>query len=157
MAILVCPTDAINNPQSMTDPDTNNIADSAHRTYMINGDNDYFAQTLSAPSPDFSSFMNGTWPAGMPDGKIQWPSDTIIFGEKKPTSNQYYMDLMELQGDEGNDWTELNQVTHTEGSDYCYSDNSARLLKAYRDLGPTYNSWAITAYYRTNYAVQISN
>jgi prepilin-type N-terminal cleavage/methylation domain-containing protein len=153
VSILVCPTDAIYHPQSASDPNTNNIADSTPRTYMINGDNDYFFQTLDTPS--FQSYMNGTWPQGLPDGRIQFPSDTIIFGEKKPTSNQYFMDLLELSGQEGNDWTELNQVTHTEGSDYCFSDSSARLLKAYRDLGPTYNMWAITASGRTNYASQI--
>jgi hypothetical protein len=66
------------------------------------------------------------------------------------------MDLLELSGQEGNDWTELNQTTHTEGSDYCMADNSARLIRAYQDLGPTYNLWAITAIGRTNYASQSS-
>jgi hypothetical protein len=96
--------------------------------------------------------MNGTYPGGMSDTKIQYPSDTIIFGEKKPTSQQYYMDLLELSGQEGNDWTELNQATHTDGSDYCFADNSARLLKPYTDLGPVYNLWGITTVGRTNYA-----
>jgi prepilin-type N-terminal cleavage/methylation domain-containing protein len=154
-SILLCPTDAINHPQTMIDPNTNNIADSSPRTYMINGNNDYFFQELDKPS--FESYMAGTWPQGLPDGRIRFPSDTIIFGEKKPTSNQYYMDLLELSGQEGNDWTELNQRTHTEGSDYCFSDNSARLVKAYQDLGPTYNLWAITASGRTNYASQIGD
>ncbi len=154
VAILVCPVDAINKPQSSSDPNTNYIADSAPRTYMINGVNDYFFQTLGAA--DFQSFMNGTYPQGLPDGRIQFPSDTIMFGEKKPTSNQYYMDLLELSGQEGNDWTELNQNTHLEGSDYAFSDNSARFLRQYRDLGPTYNMWAITVTGRTNYATQYS-
>jgi hypothetical protein len=117
---------------------------------MINGNNDYFFQTLDTAS--FQSYMNGTWPQGLPDGRVQYPSDTIIFGEKKPVSSQYFMDLLELSGSEGNDWTELNQITHTEGSDYCFADSSARILKAYTDLGPTYNMWAITAIGRTNYA-----
>jgi prepilin-type N-terminal cleavage/methylation domain-containing protein len=152
VAILLCPTDSIHHPLSMNDPNTNNIADSSPRTYMINGNNDYFFQALD--KPQFDSYMSGTWPQGLPDGRIQFPSDTIIFGEKKPASSQYFMDLLELNGQEGNDWTELNQTTHTEGSDYCFSDSSARLLRAYRDLGPTYNLWAITASGRTNYASQ---
>jgi prepilin-type N-terminal cleavage/methylation domain-containing protein len=150
VSILVCPLDSVNHPQTGADPDTNKIADSSPRTYMINGNNDYFFQTLDTAS--FQNYMNGVWPQGLPDGRMQFPSDTIIFGEKKPTSPQYYMDLLELSGAEGNDWTELNQTTHTEGSDYCFADNSTRLLKAYRDLGPTYNLWAITASGRTNYA-----
>jgi prepilin-type N-terminal cleavage/methylation domain-containing protein len=153
VAVLLCPTDAINHPQTMSDPNTNNIADSAPRTYMINGENDYFFQALG--KPEFETYMAGTWPQGLPDGRVQFPSDTIIFGEKKPTSPQYYMDLLELSGQEGNDWTELNQKTHTEGSDYCFFDSSARIVKAYQDLGPAYNWWAITPSGRTNYASQI--
>jgi len=153
VAVLVCPTDAINHPQSGSDPNTNNIADSSPRTYMINGNNDYFFQELG--KVEFEAYMNGIWPQGLPEGRIRFPSDTIIFGEKRPTSMQYFMDLLELSGYEGNDWTELNQRTHTEGSDYCFSDNSARLVKAYLDLGPTYNLWAITTSGRTNYASQI--
>jgi len=48
LSILVCPIDAVNHPQSMSDPNTNNIADSSPRTYMINGANDYFFQMLNA-------------------------------------------------------------------------------------------------------------
>jgi prepilin-type N-terminal cleavage/methylation domain-containing protein len=154
IAVLLCPTDAIFHPQSGADPDTNNIADSAQRTYMINGNNDYFFQVLDPPS--FQTYMNGTWPQGLPEGRIQFPSDTIIFGEKRYNSSQYFMDLLELSGQEGNDWTELNQVTHTVGSDYCFSDSSARIVKAYLDLGPTYNLWAITPSGRTNYASIVS-
>jgi hypothetical protein len=60
--------------------------------------------------------------------------------------------LLELSGSEGNDWTELNQATHTDGSDYCFADSSVRLLKPYKDLGPTYNMWAITSTGRTMYS-----
>jgi prepilin-type N-terminal cleavage/methylation domain-containing protein len=150
VSILLCPIDAVQHPQTGGDPNTNYIADSSPRTYMINGANDYFFQILSAG--DFQSFMNGTWPQGLPDTKIQYTSDTIMFGEKKPTSSQYFMDLLELSGSEGNDWTELNQATHPDGSDYCFADSSVRLLKPFRDLGPTYNMWAITATGRTAYA-----
>jgi prepilin-type N-terminal cleavage/methylation domain-containing protein/prepilin-type processing-associated H-X9-DG protein len=155
VAVLLCPLDAANQPQSMSDSNTNYLADSSPRTFMINGYNDYFFQTLAAS--DFQTYMSGNWSNGLPDGKIQQPSDTIIFGEKKPTSPQYYMDLLEVSGQEGNDWTELNQTTHTEGSDYAFADGSARLLKPYIDLGPNYNMWAITATGRTNYATQPSN
>jgi len=149
-SILLCPIDAVNRPQSAGDPNTNNIADSAPRTYMINGANDYFFQILDPGN--FQNFMNGVWPQGLPDTKIQYTSDTIMFGEKLPTSNQYYMDLLELNGSEGNDWTELNQATHPDGSDYSFADSSVRLLRPYRDLGPTYNLWAITSTGRTAYA-----
>ncbi len=152
VAVLVCPVDAINNPQSAGDPDTNNIADSAPRTYMMNGFNDFFYTNLDSGS--FQSFMNGTWLQGFPESKVQFPSDMIILGEKLPTSSQYYMDLLEISGDLGNDITELNQATHTTGSDYCFADNSARLLRAKTDLWPV-NLWAFTAAGRIGYAKQL--
>src|SRR5271156_2280544 len=81
VTILLCPTDfaTTNSPQTMVDPNTNNLADSSPRTYMVNGFNDYFFQSLD--TNDFGNFMNGIYPQGMPDNKFQFPSDTIIFGE----------------------------------------------------------------------------
>ncbi len=157
-AILLCPTDAIHRPQTIGDPDTNHLADNSPRTYMINGDNDYFFQTLDNATFN-NAYMAGTWPQGMPDNKFQYPSETIMFGEKMPTSPQYYMDFLEVGGDGimGNDWTELNQATHTDGSDYCFADNSARLLKPMFDMGPHYNQWAITTWGRTTFVVNIGN
>jgi hypothetical protein len=100
--------------------------------------------------------MAGTYPQGLRDDRVQYPSDTIMFGEKKPVSPQYYMDLLEQGADNlGNDWTELNQSTHTVGSDYCFADNSARLLKTMWDMGPL-NQWGVTSWGRTEYAVDIS-
>jgi prepilin-type N-terminal cleavage/methylation domain-containing protein len=156
LSVLLCPVDVNSTnrpPQTGTDPNTNNIADFAPRTYMINGNNDYFSQSLGSNSPEFQSYMNGTWPQGLPDREIHYPSDTIIFGEKYPTSSQYYMDLDELVGGiSGNDWTELNQATHTDGSDYCFADNSARLVKPYAELVPV-NMWAITLGFRSGFDI----
>jgi len=157
LSILICPTDAPYQPKSGSDPNSNNIADFAPRTYMINGFNDYFYQELDSNS--FPLFMNGVWSEGMPENKIFYPSDTIIFGEKLPTSSQYYMDLLELSGatGAGNDWTELNQVTHMDGSDYLFFDGGARSLRPYLDLGPPVNLWAITTMGRTNFATQTNS
>jgi hypothetical protein len=119
---------------------------------MINGFNDYFYATLDSGS--FQTFMNGAWLQGLPESKIQLPSDTIILGEKLPTSDQYYMDLLEISGDMGNDITELNQMTHTSGSDYAFADNSARLVRAGQDLWPQ-NLWALSAAARAKYAKQL--
>jgi prepilin-type N-terminal cleavage/methylation domain-containing protein len=150
--VLVCPTDAINNPISSADADINNTADSSSRTYMINGFNDYFSNTLS--TADDVTFMAGYWPQGLPVGQITQPSDTIIFGEKKSTSGQFYMDLYE-PGDngDGNDYTELNQTNHFTGSDYCFADNSTRLLREFYSMGHPYNMWAIVPSVRTSAAV----
>jgi prepilin-type N-terminal cleavage/methylation domain-containing protein len=156
IAILVCPTDSIHHPQTAGDPNTNNLADNSPRTYMINGANDYFYQTLDTATFN-NSFMAGTYPQGLPDNKFQFPSATIMFGEKLPASPQYYMDLLEPGTDGlGNQWTELNQTTHTAGSDYCFADNSACLLKPMLDLGPQFDQWAITPWGRTEFVVNLS-
>jgi len=149
--ILVCPSELTNNPASDT-TDTNR-ADTASRSYMINGFNDYFEQTLGSNTPAFNGYMAGTDTEGMSDSKFQWPSDTIIFGEKTASSPQFYMDLLEGNGDGlGNDWTELDYYKHTSGSDYAFADNSARILRPWAPngaMGPI-DMWAVTLSYRTN-------
>jgi hypothetical protein len=150
---LVCPTDAIHKPQSATapDPDTN-APDVASRTYIINGYNDYFSNTLDSAS--FASYMAGTWPEGLPSDKILYSSDTIIFGEKAATSQQFYVDLYELDAaGNGNDYTELNQAVHNNGSDYCFGDDSARMLPEYYSMGRPVNMWAILPGPRVSNAV----
>jgi len=153
--VLLCPTDKINNPQSDHTYPTNQ-ADCAARTYMINGFNDYMHDNYDAGA--FAAYMDGTFGQSMKQARILYPSDTIIFGEKKPISAQYYMDLLEAGSDDlGNDWTELNQTVHmAEGSDYAFSDGSDRFLKKFLDMGGApqhYNLWAVTTEGRTNFAL----
>jgi prepilin-type N-terminal cleavage/methylation domain-containing protein/prepilin-type processing-associated H-X9-DG protein len=140
---LVCPTDAINHPQSApaSDPDIF-PADHAARSFMINGWNDYFSNTLDAAS--FASYMAGTWPDGLPADRIIQPSDTIIFGEKNSTSPQFYVDIYETAAgtNEGNEVTELNQTMHNKGSDYSFADGSARIVPQYGSFIPI-NLWCI--------------
>jgi type II secretory pathway pseudopilin PulG len=142
--ILVCPTDALNNPisESPGDPDTN-APDMASRSYMINGYNDYFSNTLDSAS--FQSYMAGTWPEGLAGDKIQLASDTIIFGEKLAASGQFYVDIYEAdptQHNDGNEVTELNQTMHIQGANCCFADNSARIIPQYGSFLPI-NMWAI--------------
>jgi prepilin-type N-terminal cleavage/methylation domain-containing protein len=149
--VLVCPTDKLNNPQSETapDPDTN-APDRASRTYIINGFNDYFSNTLDSAS--FGSFMAGTWPDGMRASSIVFSSDTVLFGEKFATSQQFYVDIDELdaQGN-GNDFSELNQTLHLTGSDFGFADSSARILPQFGSTYPI-NMWCVSPWARTNYA-----
>ena len=153
--VLVCPTDKVNNPTTLGSGPAN-PADDAARSYMINGFNDYF-HDLDPGS--FATYMAGTYPKGMIQARILFPSDTILFGEKLAKSGQYYMDLLEDSGDGlGNDYTELNQSMHqSEGSDYAFIDGSDRFLKAYYDMGqppaPHFNLWAVTVEGRTNLAL----
>ncbi len=152
--LLRCPTDGPN-PQSGGGDPVNYPADSAPRSYMVNGWNDYFQQSLS--SKDFIAFMHGTYQNGMKEINILYPSDTIIFGEKQTLSGQFFMDLYEGVG---NDLTELElgrhsskgAGTHTGGSNHAFADGSARYLKYGASLSPI-NMWAVTDSSRTNLLV----
>jgi prepilin-type processing-associated H-X9-DG protein len=92
----------------------------------------------------------------MKEALVKYPSETIIFGEKKTDAMDYYMDFYE--GD-GNDVDRVEQSRHggagpgssSGGSDYAFADGSASYLKFPGSLSPV-NLWAVTDAARTNYA-----
>lgn len=97
----------------------------------------------------------------MVESAIKLPADTIVLGEKKSDSDHYYMDLFEpTRGGRGNDVTEIERARHSAnvknqkagGSNYMFADGSSRFVK-YRGLLYPLNLWAVTDYYRTNYAL----
>jgi len=147
--VLICPSDP--NPTNFP---AANKADSAPRTYFINGFNDYFAQTTIMTQAQFDDqYMAGNWPYGLKDSSISLPSDTIIFGEKLSTWPDFYMDFYEQStAGEGNDTERSNPVEHGPGSNYAMADGSARFIKNPLALSPI-NLWAITAAGRTNLSV----
>lgn len=151
--ILRCPSDGPNT--SPTDTSSADLADASPRTYMINGGNDFFKESMGLAGP---TLMNAILGLSLPENAIKHPSDTIVFGEKKNEikngqvfSMHYYMDLEEGQG---NDYDQLNQARHSAGagSNYAYSDNSVRFVKLWKTVGPEINSWGVTDSGRTNYA-----
>lgn len=146
LQILRCPTDGPAAPQSITN--SLNAADAAPRSYMINGWNDYFRETV----PNYS--METIIGKDIPESAIKHPEETILFGEKKSLSQHYYMDLDELSsGTIGNDYGELNQARHGGiGSNYAFGDGSVRFYKLWKAVGPQFNLWAVTDAGRTNYA-----
>jgi prepilin-type N-terminal cleavage/methylation domain-containing protein len=165
--VLLCPTDIAT---SFSKPATvgggsssNNVADASPRSYIINGWNDYFFNTLS---PDaFSSFMSATYPNGLKQNAIVHPSQTIVLGEKQHTAGDFYMDLRE---NGGNDFTGiLEQGRHsnsghtssqakgagsTGGSNYALADGSARFIKFPQAVDPL-SLWAISDADRAAYAI----
>ncbi len=150
--LLLCPSDDLN-----PDTDTNavNLADRAPRSYLINAFNDYFQATLSAD--DWNAYTEAIYPSGMKETFVKYPSETILFGEKKPDAMDYYMDFYE--GD-GNDVERVEQSrhggagpgSHSGGSNYALGDGSATYIKFPGSLSPI-NLWAVTDAARTNYAV----
>jgi len=133
-------------------------ADGSHRSYLINGWNDYFERVLS--KEDFATFKNillttppvFDWPYAMNLAHIRYPSQTVTFGEKKPESPQGYMDF--LQGEGGNDLQELEHGRHGAGrasragrSNIAFADGSVRALRFGESVTPV-NLWAATDTWR---------
>ena len=159
--LLRCPMDRRDGKsQPETADHAANNADSAPRTYIINGFNDYWVEHLSdVTDGNLMTRINGT---AMRDVNINEVSDTVLFGEKFYPSGHYYMDLFEpgvtSTGQAGgNQDTQLNQSLHGRaantkgagGSNYSMADGSSRYVKFGGTFAPA-NLWATTANWRTN-------
>jgi prepilin-type N-terminal cleavage/methylation domain-containing protein/prepilin-type processing-associated H-X9-DG protein len=146
LRLLVCPSDGPNPATGINNP-AQWPADSAPRSYIINGWNDYFQQQM-ATNWDFNR-MVGT---SLPENEIKLPSETIFFGEKETSSQHFYMDFLETAA--GNDFEELEHARHmgmkaAGGSNYAFADGSARYLRYGRSISPQ-NLWAIVDSWRNN-------
>ena len=83
---------------------------------------------------------------------IRFPSETIMFGEKKQGRYDVHMDF--YQG-EGNDVDAIDQNKHNTsgsesrdgGSNFAFADGSVRLLKYGESLSPE-NLWAVADQWR---------
>ena len=165
-AVLKCPADSraptqIPWPPNVSKPSSGQLpydADGSHRSYLANGWNDYFKETLSPEAmARFQIILNitptqFTWEYSVRLGAIPNPPDTITFGEKKSTSAQAYMDF--LQGQAGGD--DINEVEHgrhgrggprTGRSNFGFVDGSVRSLRYGQSITPI-NLWTTTAEFR---------
>ena len=145
--MLLCPSETTT-PISAGTTSSNNVADTVPRSYLINGWNDYFNDTLDAA--DFASYMSGTYPLGLRQSIIMQPTSVILLSEKVSTVGDFYADL--LNGDDI-DQT-VNESRHdangmdstigmgSGGSNFAMSDGSATFLKFPFSLDPL-NMWAI--------------
>lgn len=150
LQLLVCPSDL-----AVTGSDSS--ADTAPRSYVMNSFSDYFAATLSRT--DWQNYNKGAYRATFNESAIARPSDTIIFGEKKTTSGEFYVALTPVLT--VLDVTEQRrhartggEMAKTGGSNHVYADGSARYIRYGRSLCPI-NEWAITEAGRTNFSVCI--
>ena len=151
--ILACPTDR---PKGSSWGPTNS-ATSAPRSYLINSWNDYFVgQYGILKDSQANSYWNHSWDFGMPESIVQYPSETITFGERRTESTHMHMDL--LQG-MGNDLQEIEESRHNNpvgtsrsgagGSIFGFVDGGARYLAYGRSIAPV-NQWAVTPQWRAS-------
>lgn len=149
LRILRCPTDGLQPATAVNSPAY--PADSAPRSYIMNGWNDYFQAIL----PNFS--MTTIQNKSIPETAITQSSETVLFGEKETTSGHFYMDFLESAA--GNDFEEVEHARHagaktSGGSNYAFADGSTRFLKYGRSVSPL-NLWAVTEVWRTNSPVTL--
>jgi prepilin-type N-terminal cleavage/methylation domain-containing protein len=149
LRVMICPTD---NPLPGSDTD----ADLAPRSYVMNMFSDYFAATLTPAL--FKLFTKGLYPGSLNEENIQYPSETIIFGEKKTVSTQFYvnlnsgtiLDVMEL----GRHSRSTTGAWLTGGSNHSFADGSVRYIPFGKALCPA-NQWAVTDTGRVSFAICI--
>jgi prepilin-type N-terminal cleavage/methylation domain-containing protein/prepilin-type processing-associated H-X9-DG protein len=144
--LLRCPAD----PQANASV-TNAPADSAPRSYLMNGFQDYYALGGVFPPKDVP------YPA-VRETAVLHPVETILFGEKQSDSPQFYL---VLQSDASLYLSDLEERRHggkggvlgqSGSANFAFGDGSIRTLRFGKSLCP-YNLWAITEAGRTNYAV----
>jgi prepilin-type N-terminal cleavage/methylation domain-containing protein/prepilin-type processing-associated H-X9-DG protein len=128
--LLVCPDDSsISGSASGT-----NSADSAPRSFLINGWNDYFD---ALPQPVVAEIM--------PETVVFQPSETVVFGEKEEDEGDFLMDIRNPTNLD----VVLDQSRHGgrgagSGANYAFADGSVRFLKFGQNLNPV-NLWTVTA------------
>ena len=151
LKLLLCPSETTNKPATGGD---STVADNAPRSYLIDGWNDFFQNPPTDPLG-----LNGG--DRMKENAIIHPSDTIILGEKNSVNLDYYMDVNEGTGNDFSGVLEESRHdsrgpdTDTGGSNYAFSDGSARYMKVHTALYPL-NLWCISDTNRVKFADNVN-
>lgn len=117
-------------PESLDSTPEQLVANNGNKTaYLMNGFN------------DLGAYNNNDFMLNM--ARLKNPSETILLGQKKATSRQYYMDFVEGPGGNQNDV--LNKTAFGKGANYVFADGSARFLdeSEYRD-----EMWLVNSNYQ---------
>lgn len=139
--MLLCPDNT--DPLPMTMSPSNNVADAAPRSFLINGWNDYFNGINQGDK--------------MKENFIIYQSDTIVLGEKKGDHGDFYMDLLENGGNDSTGILEQSRHdsrgpnTTSGGSNFTFADGSARFIKFGGSCWPVH-LWCVSDTNRTYYA-----
>jgi prepilin-type N-terminal cleavage/methylation domain-containing protein len=152
--LLACPTDLQrgNNPASLGASNPKYFADNSLRSYMMNGWNDAFPSAIASnPRQEFS----------MKESSILKPSETVVWGEKRHSAEDFWMDLFD-QGDNLTD--KIQHGTHSNnirpsragGANFGCADGGVRFLKFGRSVNPL-NWWCVKDADRLKYALAITS
>jgi len=149
LKILKCPSDIwAKASTNAAAGGTKRPAESAPRTYLINGFNDYYRNIIGKDAmPGFRRLGNGE--IVIKESNIPEPSATVTFAERdnRPQATpQYHMDYDRLD-----DLTGLNQSMHGNstrtgrggGSNYAMVDSHVEYLRYGRSFNPI-NLWAVS-------------
>jgi len=164
LKMLLCPSEITNTPSTYGDTV---LADNAPRSYLINGWNDYYSDQYNTKDWQTLEGDMATLGSSMKENTILHTSDTVILGEKNSNAGDFYMDLLEGTGNDlgtGNDFSGVLEEsrhdsrgpdTGTGGSNYAFSDGSARFMKVHTALYPL-NLWAISDANRIYFADNVN-
>jgi prepilin-type N-terminal cleavage/methylation domain-containing protein len=145
--LLVCPSETNSAPVSGGVNSNDYPADTASRTYIINGFNDGLAEKYD----DTNAYRDVAFPF-LSEKDIPLPSQTILFGEKLYWVPDFYMDYFDFD-----DGLKVDQVKHQHslvstnvgGSINGFIDGNVQFLKWGQAFDPVV-LWCTTAYWRTN-------
>lgn len=153
LEMLQCPTELKQRDRTQLRLNPKNVSpDLAIRAFIMNGWNDYFLKGTSSANVDS---INGKQ---VMEASLPQPSMTVVMGEKKTKSDNYYMDLLEGIGNHvdqversrhSTSKRKMDEQTKNGGSNYTFADGSARFLK-YRGSVYPLNLWAVDDTLRTN-------
>jgi hypothetical protein len=145
LKIYRCPSDT-NNPATFGSGSTW-PGDSAPRSYIINGWNDWLIAKYGITNWNAASNF-------VTEAEILYPTDTVLFGEKESNSGHWYMDY-----NLGDDYKELELGRHnraindptsaTGGSNHAFTDGSVRYYRYGKAFDPVC-LWGVTTDWRTN-------
>ena len=145
--LLICPSETNNSPQTYGTATNVYPADTASRTYLINGFNDGYAAKYGDPNA-YEDICNPF----LSEKDVPLPSQTVLFGEKLYYAMDFYMDYFDFD-----DGLKVDQAKHDHsvtstnigGSNNGFIDGSVQFIRWGRGFDPV-NLWCTTAYWRTN-------
>jgi prepilin-type N-terminal cleavage/methylation domain-containing protein/prepilin-type processing-associated H-X9-DG protein len=151
LEMLQCPTELKQRDRFQLKQNPTNVApDNAVRAYIINGFNDYFFAKGGAP--DLSSIIGKQ----VMEDRIPLPVKTIVMGEKKTGSDNYFMDLLEGVGNHidqversrhSTQKPRMDATTSNGGANYAFADGHSEFLRYKNSVYPA-NLWAVDEYLR---------